>query len=160
MFGIRTVPEEEVDDDAAGESPPPRKKRLRARIEFGRGLNTVEVSDRRWLIERLAVDVYLRHEAKLHWDKRGGVFSLIVLLDRERPADPDPECHRKRVVALDPGTRHFQTYYDPASVEKGTVLRGYQQRLKNGRYSGRPRQHRRRRRTKQASSTNTAARHR
>jgi hypothetical protein len=126
VFGIRTVPEE-TNDDAAGESPPLRK-RLRAHIEFGRGLGTVEVRDRRWLIERLAADVYLRHEAKLHWDKRGGVFALIVLLDRERPADPDPECHRKRVVALDPGTRRFQTYYDPASGETGTVLCGYQQR--------------------------------
>jgi hypothetical protein len=121
VLGILAVPEE--DDDDTDESLP--RPRRRARIQFSKGLGNVEMRDRRWLIETLAADVYLQHEAKLHWDKRSSVFVLNVLLDRERPADQDPECHPNRVAALDPGTRRFQTYYDPASGETGKVLRGY-----------------------------------
>jgi hypothetical protein len=37
-----------------------------------------------------------------------------VCIQRDRPPDPDPEHHDKRIVAMDPGQRRFQTLYDPA----------------------------------------------
>jgi hypothetical protein len=146
VLGIHTLPE-----DAAESS----RKRIRANIQLFKGLNTVEVRDRRWLIERLAADVYLRHEAKLHWDKRGGVFSLI--------SNAPPTRIRS-------ATANVSWRWIPARVaSRRTTILPVERRVRcctatdtKWRYSGcrKRQQHRRRRRTKLASSTNTAARHR
>jgi transposase len=115
--------------------PEPDRGRPRAHVKFGSGmlkLGVVTVRDRRWLIDRLTTDHYVRHEAKVQWNKQSRAFYLIVAIRRQRPPDPDPEHHRKRVVAMDPGVRRFQTYYDPANGETGTILSAYHSPLSDG----------------------------
>jgi putative transposase len=70
-------------------------------------------------------DRYLRTAGRLRWDKRRQTFDLIVQLRVTRPADPDPEAHDRRVVAMDPGVRRFQTFYDPADGRHGVLAAGY-----------------------------------
>ncbi len=102
--------------------------RIHAEVQFGCGmkaLGPVTIRERRWLVEKLANDRFIRHEAKLHWDKRLHALYLIVTLRQERPPDPDPTCARKRVIAMDPGVRHFQTYIDMSTGRNGELLHGF-----------------------------------
>ena len=60
------MPEE---DHASAERP---ANRITAQVRFGgrmQPLPPVIIRDRRWLIERLVSERYLRHEAKLHWNR-------------------------------------------------------------------------------------------
>ena len=66
------------------------------------------------------------------WDKRRSSFVLIVTLDIPRPPHPDPEGHETRVVAMDPGVRHFQTLYDPHDGTHGELLASYHSPEKEG----------------------------
>lgn len=103
--------------------------RIGAEIHFGcnmKNLPPVIIRGRRWLIEKLVTDTYMRHEAKLHWDKRLHALYLIVTVRQARPPDPDPECREKRVVAMDPGVRRFQTYIDMSDGRHGVLLDTYQ----------------------------------
>lgn len=108
--------------------PGPVAGRVRAHVFMGgrmKALGPLVVRDRAWLVDRIVADRYLRHEGKLQWDKRRGAFYLCVTLEVVRPPDPDPDGHRKRVVALDPGVRRFQTLYDPATGTHGELLSTY-----------------------------------
>lgn len=111
--------------------PPPTDgggRRTRALVRFGgdmKALGPVAVRDRRWLVDRLTTERYVRHEAKLAWDKRQDALYLIVLLRVQRPDDPDPSHRDKRVVALDPGQRRFQTFVDMHTGCHGELLAGY-----------------------------------
>ena len=118
VLSIRPFPEGET----------PAGKRSRALLVLGttmQSLGPVVMRDKRWLIDRLVNDRYLRHEGKLLWDKRRDALYLLATLRRERPPDPDPEHHEKRVVSMDPGTRCFQTLYDPATGAHGVLLDTY-----------------------------------
>jgi len=101
--------------------------RRTAAIHMGSGMKTmgpVLVRDRAWLIDRLVADHYLRHEARLVWDKRLDVYYLCVVLDVRRPPAPAPS--QPRLVSLDPGVRSFQTFCDPTDGTHGVLLDGYQ----------------------------------
>jgi transposase len=106
----------------------PPAKRIKAEVHFGcnmKALGPVIIRDRSWLIEKLVGERYVRHQAKLHWDKRLRVLYLLVTLRQVRPPDPDPTCQTKRVVAMDPGIRHFQTFVDMSTGAHGELLAGY-----------------------------------
>ena len=108
-----------------GPKPPNRRW---AAVHFGcdlKAVSPVRMRGRRWLIDRLVDERYLRHQGKLLWDKRLDAFYLIVTLRQQRPPDPDPTHAHKRVVAMDPGVRNFQTFVDMENGSHGTLLDGY-----------------------------------
>lgn len=66
----------------------------------------------------------LPHGGKLQWNHRSNRFYLIVHLARDVPPrriDERPAAEH-RVVALDPGARHFQVWYDPRDGAHGELL--------------------------------------
>jgi putative transposase len=81
----------------------------------------VRASDRAGVIERLASERHLLEDGQILWDKAVGTFHLLVRVRRDAHVDPDPEGLRKTVVALDPGCRAFNTYYD-SSGRHGELL--------------------------------------
>jgi hypothetical protein len=106
----------------------PPAKRPGALVRFGgdmKPLGPVFIRDRRWLIERLTSEHYLRHEAKLMWDKQRQALFLIVLVRIRRPEDPDPDHREKRVASMDPGQRRFQTFIDMQTGTHGELLAKY-----------------------------------
>ena len=67
----------------------------------------------------------LRAEGRIQWDKRRGspgAFWLIVRIRCRQPEAPPDLASTARMVALDPGCRAFQTYYDPKTGEHGELL--------------------------------------
>ena len=88
----------------------------------------VRIRDHGWLIDRLLSDGLLLNEGRILWDKQRDRFHLVVRVRRTRPPDPDPTGVSKRMVALDPGERHFQMYYDPVTGEHGELLAHYHKR--------------------------------
>lgn len=105
---------------------PVAPRSARAHVFLGKSMadgGPVLVKDRNWLIDRLVADRWLRVQGRLQWDKDRRAFYLIVGMRRQRPADP--EERDKRMVALDPGVRRFQQFYDPADGRHGVLLDGY-----------------------------------
>lgn len=101
---------------------------MRVHVFFGgllKALGPVTVRDRVWLIDRIVTDRYLRAEGKIIWDKHRRSYHLCVAIRVRRPPDPDPDLTTKRVVAMDPGVRRFQTLYDPATGAHGELLSHY-----------------------------------
>ena len=91
-------------------------KRCDAHVFFGgtmKSCGPVRANDRTEVIERLAADKYLLEDGQLLWDKTAGTFHLLARFRRDALPDPDPDGRRKTIVALDPGCRAFNTYYDP-----------------------------------------------
>ena len=114
--------------DGEGQGPQGPRGNAWAHLHLGgamRELGPITMKDRPWLLDRLVAERWLRHEGKLLWDKRRQALYLLAAVRRRRPADDDPEHHRKRVVAMDPGTRAFQTFYDPADGTNGILLDRY-----------------------------------
>ena len=111
-------------------------KRCDAHVFFGKTMKAcgpVRASDRTEVIERLAADKCLLEDGQLLWDKTVGTFHMLVRFRRDALPDPDPEGRHKTVVALDPGCRAFNTYYDPTG-RHGELLfdaeRGINERCK------------------------------
>ena len=101
-------------------------KKCAGHVFFGGTLKPcgpIRICDRTPLIEQLAADGCLLEDGQLLWDKRNGSFNLLVRVRRDALADSDPEGLRKTIVALDPGCRAFNTYYDP-SGRHGELLEG------------------------------------
>ena len=104
----------------------PKSRRCGAHVFFGGTLKTggpILIADRTEVIEQLAADGCLLEDGQLIWNKRVRSFHLLVRMRREKPVDPDPEGIRKTIVALDPGCRSFNVYYDP-SGRHGELLHG------------------------------------
>ena len=105
-------------------------RRRHADVVFAKGLaalGPVRIVDSGRVIDRLVADGCLRHGGKLCWNHHTDTFHLIVCW----PVDDDVLRRRidrrpvaeHRVVALDPGARHFQTWYDPNGAH-GELLAG------------------------------------
>ena len=87
-------------------------------------MGSVQIRDKRWLIDRLLNDGALREDGLIWWQKKVDAFYLIVRFDTPLVADdPDPAFENKRVVALDPGVVGFQTFYSPDGTH-GELLKG------------------------------------
>jgi putative transposase len=90
---------------------------------LGKGVDSViKLRDKRKIAKRVIDDGPLAEDAKLLYDRRVGVYWLSVTLDvpiKQGRIDADTA----RVVALDPGTRVFNTYYSPDGTH-GELLAG------------------------------------
>ena len=101
-------------------------KRCDAHIFFGgtmKECGPVRASDRIGIIEALAADGCLKEDGLLSWDKNTSSFHILVRFRKDAQADNDPDGRRKTIVALDPGCRAFNTYYDPTG-RHGELLVG------------------------------------
>lgn len=76
-------------------------------------LGSVLMRDKQWLCNKLVQDNALLEDALLKWEKAVGAFYLIIRTEEKCLAEPDPQWSEKRIVALDPGERTFQTFYSP-----------------------------------------------
>ena len=97
---------------------------------LGEGVDKViKLRDKRKIAKRVIEDGPLAEDAKLIYDRRVGVYWLSVTLDvpvKEGRVNADTA----RVVALDPGTTVFNTYYSPDGSH-GELLMGELAHLKN-----------------------------
>ena len=84
--------------------------------------NAILIRDRHWLVDKLITDGKLTEDGKIIWDKRTDSWHLIVLVDKEVKKKVEGEDGRK-VVSLDPGVRHFNTFYSPDGTH-GELLVG------------------------------------
>ena len=111
--------------------PEPARSRVRAHLWLRKsmlGLGPVVIRDRPWLIDRLVQDRWLRSAARLLWDRRrGGEIYLLVRMRVVRPAAAG--VGPARVVAMDPGIRRFQEFYDPDDGRHGVLLTDYRPRV-------------------------------
>eukprot|EP00961_Rhodomonas_salina_P211370 2854054-Rhodomonas_salina.1 len=76
-------------------------------------LGGILMRDKQWLCDKLVSDTCLMEDALLKWEKAVGVFYLVIRVDIAAQRDPDLQWQEKKVVALDPGARTFQTFYSP-----------------------------------------------
>lgn len=83
----------------------------------------IRLQGKSYVIQKLLAEGgRLTETCKIHWDKRTRAFHFLYTHEIPRLEDPDPEFETKRVVATDPGTRRFQTFYSPTSGEFGVLL--------------------------------------
>ena len=74
-------------------------------------IDWVAIRGPRAQIERMIEKGRLRHEATIHWDRRADRWRLIVPFTVEAEDASAAAAYAPRVVALDPGVKHFQTFY-------------------------------------------------
>lgn len=88
---------------------------------------SIQIRDRRWLIDKLVECGKLTEDGKITWHKATNTWHLIVLVDVPFKSTVQIVPETARVVALDPGERSFNTYYSPDGThgELLTELRGY-----------------------------------
>lgn len=116
-------------------APSPSKnggKKIYADVLFGGSFTKfgpVRIFDRVGVIDALVADGCLLEDGQMIWDRSVNSFHLLVRIRRSTPEDPDPEGKRKTIVALDPGCRAFNTYYDP-SGRHGELLCGTEAEIK------------------------------
>lgn len=100
-----------------------------AAVQFGstmKSIPPVKIRDKNaQVVQGLVQDGLLLRDAQIVWDKRRHSYHLKVLVRKNVAPDPDPQGEHKRVVALDPGCRRFQQYYDPTDGQHGVLLDGY-----------------------------------
>ena len=107
-------------------------------------IGEVLLRDRAWIFTRLREESeafkvvkgetrvstgVLKNESLITYDRKVGIYHLVVRFDvpvRHRVIQPDTA----KVVALDPGVRHFQMYYCPNGTH-GELLKGGKQYLDN-----------------------------
>jgi hypothetical protein len=111
-------------------SPHRTGRRRHADVTFGtslKDLGPVRVVDSARVVDRLTADGYLKHEGRLQWNHhRRNAFYLIVTWPVEiPPLRVVAEDRPVGVVSLDPGARHFQTWYDPRDGSHGELLAGW-----------------------------------
>lgn len=118
----------------------PDKKALFS-VRMGGGMGTVLSRDRAWVFHRLREESTItkvskkgeqrvshgvfKEEALITYDRKVGIYHLVVRFKvpvKHRVIEPDTA----RVVALDPGDRHFQMYYCPDGTH-GELLKGGKQ---------------------------------
>jgi transposase len=104
-------------------------KRAECGLQFGNNLANVgplRIQGSTKIIKKIIeTGTKLHAEALIQWDKIRNVFYFIWIDDVPVKPDPDPIFARKRVVALDPGSRPFQQYYSPTSGDCGENLKGF-----------------------------------
>lgn len=95
---------------------------------FGNNLSCVggiRIRDSVRAIDRMVAEgTRLSETCKIRWDKRVGSFHFIFTYVQPSPEDPDPTFADKRIVATDPGSRAFHTWYSPTSGQFGELLLG------------------------------------
>ena len=107
---------------------PVRSGKKECMLFFGNnlaGVGGIRIRDSVRAIDRMVSEgSRLSETCKIHWDKRVGSFHFIFTYVQPRLGDPDPTFADKRIVATDPGSRAFHTWYSPTSGEFGELLHG------------------------------------
>jgi hypothetical protein len=82
---------------------------------MGGHVNTdMVIRDRTWLIDRLVGDGNLMRDGKILFNRRLGIWYLIVVLDIKKK--PVVDALQPKVVSLDPGARSFNVFYEPSGT--------------------------------------------
>lgn len=72
---------------------------------------SVRMCDSPWLIKHI-LEHGIEHAYRVKWDRPLNRWWLVVVIDKKKVGGPEHQL--RNVVALDPGSRTFQTTYDPS----------------------------------------------
>jgi transposase len=117
-----------------------RKNRAECTVRFGSNLKAhggIRLQDHSHVIEKLLAEGNrLQEPGKILWDKRSNAFYLQYLYVLPLQDDPDPQFVNNRpIVATDPGTSTFLTFFSPTYGDHGMFLNGMRRQLQDRCYA-------------------------